>query len=126
MTQEPEVAQVTKDAMSILNITRVNLTDKYCSKFSIGSWSLTLEMLEARLGKLETFLKQYLQLLTLTNRMSHASQFLLLSLKHMRFQLVLGTFISEHSDIRKTKEIINIYAELPHRIRLPADPSCSL
>ena len=124
------LAQVAWESLSILNITRVELSK---NRVSINWLTRNLqeevsnitESVKAELQELDNFIQQYFQLLSITARVRQTSQSLMTLLEHVRAQLdslSLGHLSPSIMTPNYLREILTkIQTELPHHLRLPVD-----
>ena len=132
--QKP-IAQVARESLSTLNITRVELSK---NRVSINWLTRNLhdlqeevsnitESVKAELQVLDNFIQQYFQLLSITARVRQTGQSLMTLLEHVRAQLdslSLGHLSPSIMTPNYLREILTkIQTELPPHLRLPVDPT---
>ena len=133
-----ELAQVEKDSMTILNITRVELADNRRNinelvggfkKMQVELGNITGELV-TRVIKLEDCIRKYLRFLTIVDQLQKRLQALLGSIRNLQVQfdmLALGHLspnIVEPSTLKD--HLLEVQSKLPHHLRLPADPTAKL
>ena len=128
------LAQVAKESVSILNVTRVELAkNRGTIDWLVGS----METLQEEVGnvtdgliELDNFVQQYFQLMAIITRVRQTSRTLITLLEHVRAQLDmlslghLSPSIVTPSHLRSI--LVGIRARLPHHLRLPVDPTKEL
>ena len=135
---ERVLVQEAKSSLSILNVTRIDLTKNRQAinrlvkgvldvKWELSNVSQSLSM---ELWRLRGFVKQFLQLSMAINRLRQTSQSLRLSLEHVKTQLdmlFLGHLSPSLVAPAHLQDILlRIQTELPHHLRLPSDPTREL
>ena len=132
------LVQEAKSSLSILDVTRVDLTKnrQTINWFIKGALDVEGELgnvtqsMLMELRRLRDFVKQFLTLSMAISRLQQTSQSLRLSLAHVRAQLDmlflghLSPSLVGSTHFRDT--LLKIQTELPHYLRLPSDPTREL
>lgn len=128
------LAQAAKESVSILNVTRLELTE---NRVSINRLINDLRELRQEIYNqsrtvvnefqaLSGFVQQYFQLISIVNKVRQSSQTLTILMEHVRAQLDmlslghLSPGIVTPGHLREL--LLKIQAELPHHLRLPVSP----
>ena len=135
---ERVLVQEAKSSLSILNVTRVDLTKnrQAINRLIKGVLDVEEELgnvtrsMSMELRRLRGFVKRFLQLSMAISRLQQTSQSLHLSLVHVRAQLDM-LFLGHLSPslvgpTHLQNILLKIQTELPHHLRLPSDPTREL
>lgn len=133
-----KLAQVERDSITILNITRVELADnrRKINELVEGFKEMQVELgnitgeLMIRVIKLEDCIRKYLRFLTIIEQLQKKLQALLDSIQNLQAQsdmLALGHLSPNIVEPFALKDhLLEVQAKLPHHLRLPANPTAEL
>ena len=131
---ERVLVQEAKSSLSILNVTRVDLTKnrQAINRLIKGVLDMEEELgnvtrsMSMELQRLRGFVKQFLQLSMAISRLQQTSQSLHLSLAQLDMLFLGHLSPSLVSPTHLRDILLKIQTELPHHLRLPSDPTREL